>query len=98
MPAIYAHDRFGAEVAERLDGELKQIVEKYYTQYEIGLQGPDIFFFYRPWSRNVVSRYGNHLHDISAYPFFRHALKVVRKKGRDSREYGPMCMRKENHK
>lgn len=87
MPAVYAHYRFGAEVARRLDGDLKEIVTKYHPQFTIGLQGPDIFFFYRPCSRNSIIRYGNHLHEISARSFFEHGLKVVGEKGRDSREY-----------
>lgn len=87
MPALYAHDRFGAMTARRLDGELREIVRKYYPQFRIGLQGPDIFFFYRAYKSNRVTRYGNHLHHSFALPFFRHALKVVKTYGRDSRQY-----------
>ena len=87
MPAIYAHNRFGAEVSKLVKEDLKEIIEKYYPQYQIGLQGPDLFFFYRPWGHNPVNRYGVHLHGTSALPFFEHAGKVVRHKGRDSREY-----------
>lgn len=87
MPALYAHDRFGAKVSERLEGELREIVTKYYTQFSIGLQGPDIFFFYKPYTNNKIVKYGNHLHHISAMPFFHHAISVVKKKGRNSREY-----------
>lgn len=87
MPAYYAHHRFGAKVSAVMSGEPKEIIDKYYTQFSIGLQGPDIFFFYRPWSSNNITRYGNHLHEVSAYPFFEHAIQVISKKGRDSREY-----------
>ena len=87
MPAIYAHDRFGREVASKLSGEIKEIIKRYYTQFQIGLQGPDILFFYRPFYINAVAKYGIHLHHISAYPFFEHAVKVVKKRGRNSREY-----------
>lgn len=86
MPAVYAHHHFGHLVWEEMQGDLKEIIEKYYTQYQIGLQGPDIFFFCRPWN-GKVNHYGNHLHHISALPFFQHALKVVKEKGRDSAEY-----------
>lgn len=87
MPALYAHDRFGTKVSERLNGELREIVTKYYPQFSIGLQGSDIFFFYKPYSNNKIVKYGNHLHQISALPFFGHALSVVKKSGRNSREY-----------
>ena len=87
MPAFYAHDRFGKKVAERLPKTLQQTVQRHYRQYRIGLQGPDLFFFYQPYRPNRVTKYGNHLHDISAMPFFEHAQKVVRKRGESSREY-----------
>lgn len=45
MPAFYAHSRFGAKVEERMKGELKSLIQKYRRQFEIGLQGPDLFFF-----------------------------------------------------
>lgn len=87
MPAIYAHNRFGAKVSECMKGELKETVKNHYTQFRIGLQGPDLFFFYRPYCGNKVAKYGVHLHEISAYPFFEHAVSVVKVKGRGSREY-----------
>lgn len=87
MPAIYAHDRFGVQVSERLDGGLRETVTRYYPQFSIGLQGPDIFFFYRPYKDNPVVRYGGRLHHLSALPFFRHAACVLRKTGTSSREY-----------
>lgn len=87
MPAFYAHNRFGAKVSEQLGGEIKQIISKYYTQFEIGLQGPDIFFFYKPYTKNKVTEYGNKLHSVSARPFFLHAIDVVKEKGRDTKEY-----------
>ena len=74
MPALYAHYRFGARVSRRLDGDLKDIVKKYHAQFVIGLQGPDLFFFYRPWSLNRVSKYGYRLHSLSAAPFFEHGI------------------------
>ena len=87
MPAYYAHHRFGAAVAELLDGELKKTVVAHRPQFDIGLQGPDIFFFYRPYTKNKVVKYGNGLHHVSAITFFRRAVRIVRKSGRNSREY-----------
>lgn len=88
MPAFYAHSRFGAKVEERMEGELKSLIQKYRRQFEIGLQGPDLFFFYRAYASNPVSGFGIYLHGVSAYPFFKYGVKVVKKVGRDSPEYG----------
>lgn len=87
MPAIYAHDRFGIKVREALNKDLSEIASRYDSAYREGLQGPDIFFFYHPWMKNRVQQYGTHLHEADAAPFFRHALSVIRKYGRDSSQY-----------
>lgn len=87
MPAIYAHNRFGAKVSKQMEGELKEIVRNHYTQFRIGLQGPDLFFFYKPYSGNEIVKYGSGMHAVSARPFFEHAVSIIREKGRSSREY-----------
>lgn len=87
MPAFYAHHSFGSKVAEQLGGELKDIVEKYRPQFNIGLQGPDLFFFYKPYRSNSINKYGNALHCRSAYPFLNNAIGIISKKGRNCAEY-----------
>lgn len=87
MPALYAHNRFGGEVVKHLDDELADIIQKHYTQFRIGLQGPDIFFFYQPWKKTPVSACGYALHDEYADVFFEKAAEIIREKGRNSREY-----------
>ena len=75
MPALYAHDRFGEKVSEKSDGELKNIIFKYYNQYEVGLQGPDILFFYRPYHGNDVENT-----EATCMPFLLyHSLSMQRK-------------------
>lgn len=95
MPALYAHNRFGKQVFQNLDGEVKDVIRNHYTQFRVGLQGPDILFFYRPWGKNRVSQIGYRMHDTSAYKVFEKAAELIRKKGMHSREYayvlGFMC-------
>ena len=50
MPTTYAHDRFGREVYEQLPVNLKKIIRENKKLYLIGLHGPDIFFYYHPFS------------------------------------------------
>lgn len=87
MPAFYAHERFGKKVWQQTEGDLKEIIRSHYPQFRIGLQGPDIFFFYRLYTNNKVSKYGTDMHAVSAYPFFLRALEIVRRKGRETKEY-----------
>ena len=87
MPAFYAHERFGKKVWQQTEGDLKEIIRSHYPQFRIGLQGPDIFFFYRLYTNNKVSKYGTDMHAVSAYPVFLRALEIVRRKGRETKEY-----------
>ena len=87
VPAIYAHDRFGKIIYKNLEGELRRIVSENYTQYRIGLQGPDIFFFYKPLRDTEVVKYGNHMHEVSAYGFFKDAIKILNQRDIKDNEY-----------
>lgn len=87
MPALYTHNRFGEAVTEHLNDDLIEIIKKYHAQFRIGLQGPDVFFFYRPWKKCSVSKCGYDMHDAYADSFFERAAETIRQKGRDSREY-----------
>ena len=91
MPAFYAHHRFGETVFQELSEPLRTVVLNHRPQFDIGLQGPDLFFFYRPYTGGGrVAKYGHQLHEISAMPFFERGLRVVERKGLDSREYAYM--------
>ena len=87
MPAFYAHKRFGAQVAKILPADLGTIVNNHYTAYDIGLQGPDIFFYYRPCYINRIIKIGTGLHHAPAREFFENALHVMKKTPRDSAQY-----------
>ena len=75
MPTTYAHDRFGREVYEQLPANLKKIIRENKKLYLIGLHGPDIFFYYHPFSKNRVSDYGTFLHEQTASVLFDDEVK-----------------------
>lgn len=80
MPAVYAHRRFGAEVlACCRNGAARAAIGAFHTLYEVGLQGPDVLFYYDPLHKNPCKDAGSALHDAPAAPFFaRGAEKVLR--------------------
>ncbi len=84
MPAVYAHDTFGKIVYKELEGEILRLVQKYQEYFRIGLQGPDILFFYRPFCSNLVNATGHRIHEEIADGFFEHAREVVAVHGKDS--------------
>lgn len=45
MPAIFAHYIFGIETMERFDDSVMRIIKPHQDLYNVGLQGPDFYFF-----------------------------------------------------
>ena len=45
MPAMYAHYVFGDEVLPQLDSSIKRIVNSHRELFNLGLQGPDFYFY-----------------------------------------------------
>ena len=86
MPAIYAHHRFGEYVASQLNKEMKDLIKKHEKEFSIGLQGPDVFLFYRPWKQNELIEYGTHLHRTPARWMFQRGMG----NGRNSAAYAYM--------
>ena len=58
MPAFYAHYRFGCDVLKQLPEDIRSICTAHRGLFDIGLHGPDIYFFYRPVLPNKVNRIG----------------------------------------
>ncbi len=87
MPSIYAHEKFGDMVWEQLPKDERKLIRKYFESFRIGLQGPDYLFFYKERKEDKTRRKGHKLHRQDAYLFMEHALDVVKKYGKESRQY-----------
>lgn len=84
MPAVFAHDMYGRSVYRGLSAEKKRLIRRERDCFYLGLQGPDLLFFYRPVNRNRIRRKGTRIHMDSAAPFFDRCVK----RERDLRELG----------
>lgn len=76
MPAAYAHYTFGKQVFDRLPKPVRRLIGQsalHKRLYAIGLQGPDILFFYHPWCVNKLNRAGNRIHQQPAAEFLEAA-------------------------
>ncbi|MGL4382701.1 MAG: zinc dependent phospholipase C family protein [Bacilli bacterium] len=62
MPAFYTHYYLGTCILKKLNQELLDEINQYRNYFDIGLQGPDIFFFYKPLNKNEITTYGNNIH------------------------------------
>lgn len=83
MPASYTHYSFGSDVYKNLSKAMRDIIDKNRTAYNIGLNGPDILFYYKPMIKNQIKNYGNEMHYDTAYHFFKNAKNVIRKNRSD---------------
>ena len=71
MPAVYAHRRFGEKVLAACQNDVaRTAIESYPDLYNIGLQGPDILFYYDPLRKNAYKAAGDAMHNAPAAPFF----------------------------
>lgn len=76
MPAFYAHYRFGRDVLSALPAHLHRLCTEHRALYDIGLHGPDIFFFHRPLMPNAVARMGHRSHGTFGAEFLQRAGNV----------------------
>lgn len=75
MAGNYAHYRFGAELMKSMPAEVRRTVSRYRRLYDMGLHGPDIFFYYDPARPNAVSAMGKKFHRQSGREFFTRVCK-----------------------
>lgn len=71
MPAAYTHHRFGAQVLAALPEPLRCRIEPHRALYDLGLYGPDLFFYHEPLHSDPVQRVGYAMHDQSGGTVFR---------------------------
>lgn len=84
MPSTYAHYRLGKEVVLSLPEGLRDIINKHIELYDIGLHGPDILFYYKPFYANRVNQTGFGMHEEPGKYFFEGAGNIIR--GKEKKE------------
>ena len=75
MPANYAHYRFGAQLLKVLPSDARRTVNRYRQLYDMGLHGPDIFFYYNPAVKTDVGELGTGFHCQTGHTFFTRVCK-----------------------
>ncbi len=74
MPAVAAHHQFGTLVAQELCPEIQALITAHQALFTLGLQGPDLLFYYKPLGSNPISSLGHALHCQPGYTLFEQAL------------------------
>ena len=70
MPASYAHYRFGKLLLKEMPADARQCIQRFRRMYDMGLHGPDIFFYANPFLRNAVGKLGKEYHLQSGQTLF----------------------------
>lgn len=78
MPANYAHYRFGNEMLSTLSADTRRSIQRFRSLYDMGLHGPDIFFFYNILMDNPVNALGKKFHRMRGQDFFSAVCRRIR--------------------
>ena len=78
MPSHYAHYRFGAKALELLPEDAKRAVRRFRGLYDVGLHGPDIFFYHNILLRDKFTALAKEYHGLSGEDFFTPLCKHLR--------------------
>lgn len=69
MPASYAHQCFGDAVLKKTS--VPSLIQKHIDYYNLGLQGPDLLFYFHPTKTNPINKKGSRMHEEPAKQMFR---------------------------
>lgn len=75
MPTTYAHWRFGQDCIDSMPDDLKEIINNNRDIFNLGVHGPDIFFY--DLLHGEVPKYGEKIHYEPGRNFFEKSKKVM---------------------
>lgn len=78
MPSHYTHYRFGAAVIPMLPPQAQRSVRLFRRLYDVGLHGPDIFFYHNIFFKDNIVALGSKYHNMSGEEFFTPICKRLR--------------------
>lgn len=88
MPASYAHYRFGKLLLPTLPADVRQTIQRFRRMYDMGLQGPDFFYYYNPFLKTAAGQLGKEFHRQSGQAFFPNACKAASSEAAKAYLYG----------
>ena len=81
MPALLTHYLCGESMLKLMDScQIKRSILKYRSAFNLGTQGPDVFFYYRawPWTKSKgIPKFGDRMHEEKTGEFMAEALKYT---------------------
>lgn len=78
MPSIYAHYRFGTALLPTLPADVRKTIQRFRGLYDMGLHGPDIFYYSSPVIHTGADYLGIKFHEQTGREFFSRVCRAVR--------------------
>ena len=78
MPSTYAHYRFGTELLPTMPADVRRTIQRFRRLYDVGLHGPDIFFYHSPVIKTATAFLGIKYHEQTGQEFFQRVSRAVR--------------------
>lgn len=94
MPSTYAHYRFGLAMLPQLPGDARRTIQRFRRLYEVGLHGPDIFYYQLPGLNKSASFLGIKFHEQTGQDFFQRVCRSIRMERSEAAQaylYGVLC-------
>lgn len=79
MPSLYAHYRFGLQILPGLPADVRRPIQRYRSLFDMGLHGPDFFFYHSYLSRTPIVELGSGIHNLSGREFFTRCCDRIRR-------------------
>jgi len=77
MPAGYAHYRFGKLLLGDMPADVRQCIQRFRRMYDMGLHGPDIFFYANPFMSTAAGKLARQYHQQTGQELFARACTVA---------------------
>lgn len=94
MPATYAHYRFGSQMLQTMPADIRRTAKRFRRMYDVGLHGPDLFFYYQPAMPSKIRVLGHKFHVQTGREFFSRVCRNLRmepSEGSKAYLYGLLC-------
>lgn len=94
MPLTYAHYRFGAAMLSAMPGDARRTIQRFRGLFDVGLHGPDIFYYRPSLIKTKTSGLGIKFHEQTGQTFFPRACRAVRLERSEAAQaylYGVLC-------
>ena len=94
MPSTYAHYRFGLAMLPQLPADSRRTIQRFRRLYEVGLHGPDIFYYQLPGLNKPASFLGIKYHEQTGQEFFQRVCRGIRMEKSEAAQaylFGVLC-------